>query len=503
MKRSKAGFLSSIYRGHWIQKFVAVFRRKLVKFLKEETKEGSLSYGFKASVYAATLNEKLSSVLSNVPSDVPHRHYAPFYTEKLIIEAIENDRSLEKAIVDLAELESHLELAKRNKKNTPNKVSSILFVTSMFPSLDHGGGLKVFDTIQELVALGYKVSLYSMFHQSVDEKSCQELLPSLTQVRLVNPEFFNLDDFTGWLNEKNLNFDLAHYVWPHASLLIPKDHARIKCHVFDFIETTARRCIMGIEVMLQNKEFKHLGKMMFELIECFSLEARACALADKFICTTDKDSEFSRDLYKIPAPYVVQIGVSRHAILQPLKDEHFINIKSKPMSAGFIGNYNHYPNVDGVEWYLDNVHAKILAKVPDYTFRVIGFGLPSTLIEKYKDHPSIIFVGAVDSVIEALKPLSVCVAPLISGAGFRVKLNQFSILAKPTVSTTIGACGMPYVNGKSIFITDDPEEFADDVANLLQDSRLNTDVGQRAYEVVEKNYFWEPHIKKLVHAYEN
>lgn len=502
MKRALFSFTRFIYRNAWVQKIVNIARRKSIAFLKTEVKTGSLSYAFKASVYAGELNLKFKTILESMPTEIVHKDLSAFYTEKILIEAIDDGHRLDKLLLDLGKIETFLKIAKEPKKNTPIKVSSILFVTSIFPSVEHGGGLKVFDTIQELVALGYKVSLYSHYHEDHDLKSYNHLLPSLAHVRLVNLENFQAKDFNEWMDRKNLTFDLAHYVWPHASAVIPRDHSRIKCHVFDFIETTARRCIMGIESMLETRDFKQLGLRLFDLVESMLNEARASAYCDKFICITEKDAEFSRDLYKIPEPHVVQIGVSRHAILDPLNDSLAPKIEPKPLSVGFIGNFNHYPNIDGVEWYLNHVHPLVVARVPDYIFHVIGYGLPDSLKLKYKD-PSVNFVGAVDNVIDALRPLSVCVAPLISGAGFRVKLNQFSVMHKPTVSTTIGACGMPYINGKSMFISDDGAEFADDVVSLLKDPNLNSEMGRQAYQVVEQNYFWGPHIKKLVQAYEN
>lgn len=477
-------------------------RKRISFFLANEVQKGGLAYSFKASVYAQDINSKLKFILESMPGDISHSELSAFYTERMLIEAVEKNRPFDKLLLDLSNIEKFIKMAKEPKKSVPAKVNTVLFVTSIFPSVEHGGGLKTFDTIQELAVLGYKVSLYSHYNESVDKKSYMDLLPSLTHVRLVDVETFGEADFKDWLVRGNLTFDLGHYVWPHSCTLIPTDHNRIKCHVFEFIETTSRRCMMEIDEMLKDGKNKKLGAKLFELVECTLLEAQACARSDKFICITEKDAEFSRDLFKIAEPAVVQIGVSRHAILDRLKDSNIVNIQTKPLTVGFIGNYNHYPNIDGIEWYLDNVHPKVLAKVPNYVFHVIGFGLPNKLKEKYR-HGSINFVGPVDNVIEALKPLQVCVAPLISGAGFRVKLNQFSVMSKPTVSTTIGACGMPYVSGESIFISDDPSEFAEDVVTLLINPNLNSQMGLRAYEVVEKNYFWAPHIKKLVQVYES
>ena len=82
------------------------------------------------------------------------------------------------------------------------------------------------------------------------------------------------------------------------------------------------------------------------------------------------------------------------------------------------------------------------------------------------DQPSVVFVGRVDDILEPLGNARICVSPLISGAGFRGKINQYSAVGRPTVSTSIGVSGTPYVNGESVVIADRPEAFNHSFAGL-------------------------------------
>ena len=139
-----------------------------------------------------------------------------------------------------------------------------------------------------------------------------------------------------------------------------------------------------------------------------------------------------------------------------------------PNSVGFFGYYNHYPNVDGLRWYLQNVHEKIVNEIPDYTFHVFGFGDLSAIQTEFCDDQSIIYVGKVDNIVRSLEPMQILVAPLINGAGIRGKINQYSAVGRPTVSTSIGVSGMKYLNGKSIVVADHPADFANSIINLLR-----------------------------------
>lgn len=493
--------LKYVYLRSPIKWILSSIRHRMIYYLRDEIRDGSLSFPFKSAIYSQNINQRLEEILKRVPSQYKLRSYAPLLTEKIIVKRIESGLMLYDLVVLLDQILDSLNKRFEVRDRKSNNPKSIVFVTALFPAIEHGGGLKVFDIIQELNLKGFEVSLYSLYNHQLNQNSYNDLVPSLKHVRLVDNPTFSMTDFQDWLERKNLKFDIAHYVWPFASELIDSKNTRIGQHIFEFIETTTRRCTMAIEDMIQKKEFKDLGTVTLDLIECLRLESMACSKADKFICMTEKDSEFSRNLFGIPYPEVVQIGISKHAILSKL--DSIVHVDKQSLLVGFIGNYNHYPNIEGIEWYLDSVHPIIKNRVAEYKFNVIGFGLPDRLINKYKDDPTIQMIGAVEDVTIALEPLSVCVAPLISGAGFRVKLNQFSILKKPTVSTTIGACGMSYADGDSILISDESEKFAESVIRLLVDKKLCQEMGNKAYAVVEKNYFWEPHIRKLIRYYEN
>ena len=63
-------------------------------------------------------------------------------------------------------------------------------------------------------------------------------------------------------------------------------------------------------------------------------------------------------------------------------------------------------------------------------------------------------------------------------------------LARPVVSTTIGAEGLPLVSGEHVLLADEPEAFATAVVGLLADPARRQALGARGRRLVEMEYGW-------------
>jgi len=61
----------------------------------------------------------------------------------------------------------------------------------------------------------------------------------------------------------------------------------------------------------------------------------------------------------------------------------------------------------------------------------------------------------------------------------------------PVVSTSIGAEGIAYQNGRDILVADDAVEFAGCVVRLITDDRLANCLSNAGRETLEENYDWK------------
>jgi glycosyltransferase involved in cell wall biosynthesis len=129
----------------------------------------------------------------------------------------------------------------------------------------------------------------------------------------------------------------------------------------------------------------------------------------------------------------------------------------------------------------------ILRDAPEAKLVVIGSDPPPA-------HTIPDFGGAVEIlgfVEDAHKPMneySVLVCPILSGSGIRVKLLEAFACGIPCVATTIGAEGIPSVDGEYCAIADSPAEFARHVIHLLSSEEEATAMATRARHYVSRRH---------------
>ncbi|MFZ0547950.1 MAG: glycosyltransferase family 4 protein [Candidatus Promineifilaceae bacterium] len=152
----------------------------------------------------------------------------------------------------------------------------------------------------------------------------------------------------------------------------------------------------------------------------------------------------------------------------------------------FMGGLHWPPNSQGVVWFTQEVWPQILSRVPEAIFTVIGKS-PPTLPGMEQ---SVEVTGYVADPEPYLAETAAFVVPLHAGGGMRVKILDAWRLGLPVVSTTIGAEGIHYENGRDLLIADDPDAFADDVVRLLCESSLANKIGKAGRKAVETHYDW-------------
>ena len=130
----------------------------------------------------------------------------------------------------------------------------------------------------------------------------------------------------------------------------------------------------------------------------------------------------------------------------------------------FIGGFQHVPNVDAVLYFAREIFPRVLDRLPDVVFQVIGPEPPPEV--RGLESRNIRILGHVPDVKPLFHQARVSVAPLRFGAGVKGKVNQSMALGVPTVVTSIAAEGMYLVHEDNAMIADDPENFADAVVRL-------------------------------------
>ena len=157
-----------------------------------------------------------------------------------------------------------------------------------------------------------------------------------------------------------------------------------------------------------------------------------------------------------------------------------------PRLLSFIGPSFHYPNYDGVLWFLENCWPELLSRCPDYRLQIIGKWDQETMMSIQSRFKQVAFLGYVDDLESAIKD-SILIVPLNIGSGIRMKILEAARLGVPVVSTSIGAEGLPVRDNESILVADTPESFVNAIWRL-QDSGLRDKLVASLQQIVKMQY---------------
>jgi glycosyltransferase involved in cell wall biosynthesis len=148
------------------------------------------------------------------------------------------------------------------------------------------------------------------------------------------------------------------------------------------------------------------------------------------------------------------------------------------------------PNEDGIAWFCDEVLPRVRARVPDATLAIVGRNPTGKVRDLATTHTGVSVTGTVPDVRPYLERAGVLVVPLRVGGGTRLKIYEGMAMERATVSTTIGAEGLPVDDGAEILIADDAADFADAIVRVLQDAAFAAAIGQRAAARVRRDFSW-------------
>jgi glycosyltransferase involved in cell wall biosynthesis len=170
-------------------------------------------------------------------------------------------------------------------------------------------------------------------------------------------------------------------------------------------------------------------------------------------------------------------------------------IEGEP-SLVFVGNYLHYPNVDAVLYFFQEMWPKVKATCPGIKFVIVGQAPPPEIQNMALDE-SITVTGRVDDVTPYIREGQIFICPVRLGGGFRGKILEAMAAGRPIVSTALGAEGIPSQSGANIMIADTPEDFAASIEILLKDRDLYERIRLAGRRLVEEKYAWAKGVEVM------
>lgn len=174
-----------------------------------------------------------------------------------------------------------------------------------------------------------------------------------------------------------------------------------------------------------------------------------------------------------------------------------VDTEAVPEYIMFCGSLGSIPNAEGLGWFCDEIWPSVLKIFPDLKLLVVGSG---ELPEKYnhiKQAAGISFTGTVDDVKFWYNKAAISIVPLLTGSGTRLKILEAMGLGVPVISTSLGAEGINYTDGKDILIADSAEVFASKLIQLLKSKNDRMNLQLQAIALVKAKYDWDLIGKKM------
>jgi glycosyltransferase involved in cell wall biosynthesis len=163
----------------------------------------------------------------------------------------------------------------------------------------------------------------------------------------------------------------------------------------------------------------------------------------------------------------------------------------------FTGLFTYRPNFDAAKYFVDEILPLIQdSRQVEVVFA--GRNAATALAEVVRDRENVRCVSDPEDMRPQFGRASVFVAPLRLGGGTRLKILEAMAMECPVVSTSIGAEGMPYENGRHLLIADNPRSIADATLRILEDSKLRDSLVNNAASLVRNEFDWSTVTRKVI-----
>jgi GT2 family glycosyltransferase/glycosyltransferase involved in cell wall biosynthesis len=172
----------------------------------------------------------------------------------------------------------------------------------------------------------------------------------------------------------------------------------------------------------------------------------------------------------------------------------------EPDSLLFVGNFQHLPNVIGLQYFCREILPLIRERRPSVTFHVVGANVTPEIQEMLPEE-GVRLLGQVPDIREPLSRFAVFVCPILTGAGMRVKILEAFASGIPVVSTPLGAEGLSGKHGTHYFLAATPSEFAAATVRLLDHPEEARCMAEQGRKLVETLYDWPAAARKLEAIY--
>jgi polysaccharide biosynthesis protein PslH len=161
----------------------------------------------------------------------------------------------------------------------------------------------------------------------------------------------------------------------------------------------------------------------------------------------------------------------------------------------YLGHMGYRPNVIAAQTAAQILQS-VRREVPEAKLQIVGRS-PTEEVLALARMPGVEVTGAVPSIWPFLSSATVCLFPMVEGAGQQNKLLEAMRAAAPVVTTSVGNLGVGARPGFDLCVAEGYGDLAREVVGLLKDQALAQSIGRNGRLFVERNFTWEESWQKI------
>ncbi len=400
--------------------------------------------------------------------------------------------------------------------NDPIVMATVLFVTTRIPYPPwEGHQIRTYNLLKSACAL-HEVHLLSFIRGDEDATHAEHLKEICTSVELVdipgdhNRLLFALDLLKGVLSDKPgvvrkyFSLQMVDSLRRHLDIYAPDLVHLDMLPLAQYLPFCNGHPVVLNEhnvesLLLQRRScttrsplFRSFFSNQAQKLQRF--ESWACRGADRILACSEDDAAILAEMGENGAVDVVANGVDCDYFVPKELPSH------DRYNMVFVGGMGWFPNRGGMEFFLHRVMPLVCREIPEATITMVGqsdgLEIPTGLAGKVR------LTGFVEDLRPWVQQAGIYVVPLRVGGGTRLKLLEAMAMAKPIVSTTIGAEGIAVEHGKHLLIADEAGQIAAEIIRLMSEPELASRIGQQARLLAVEKYDWKVVGNQLLRVYQ-
>jgi GT2 family glycosyltransferase len=153
----------------------------------------------------------------------------------------------------------------------------------------------------------------------------------------------------------------------------------------------------------------------------------------------------------------------------------------------FVANFKHTPNIDGIQWFLQEIFPLVLQVITDVKVFIVGADPPKGLLNFASERVCFTDYLSDQALNDYYANCRLAIAPLRFGAGVKGKVVDALARGIPVVTTSFGAQGIPAAE-QAMLIADDSATMSAAIVQLYQDEILWKRFAENARQIIAQHF---------------